>query len=73
MASERGLDCIAITDHDTVAGVAQAQARANELGIKYVVGAELSSVQDCRDVHILVYNIDVNADGFAREMSVTLP
>ena len=69
MASERGLDCIAITDHDTVAGVAQAQARANELGIKYVVGAELSSVQDCRDVHILVYNIDVNADGFAREMS----
>lgn len=69
MASERGLDCIAITDHDTVAGVAQAQARANELDVKYVVGAELSSVQDGRDVHILVYNIDVNADGFARDMS----
>lgn len=69
MAAERGLDCVSVTDHDTVAGVAEAQARAKELGIKYVVGAELSSVQDGRDVHILVYNMDINADGFARDIA----
>ena len=69
MANERGLDCIAITDHDTVAGVAEGQARAKELGLKYIVGAELSSVLDGRDVHMLVYNLDVNADGFARDMA----
>lgn len=68
LAYERGLDCISITDHDTVAGVAEGQARAKELGLKYLVGAELSSVQDGRDVHILVYNVDVFADGFARDM-----
>ena len=69
MASERGMDCIAITDHDTVAGVAEGQARAKELGLKYLVGAEISSVQDGRDVHMLVYNMDVNAHGFARDIA----
>lgn len=69
MAAERGLDCIAITDHDTVAGVAEGMARARELGIKYLVGAELSSVQDGRDVHILVYNLDLTADGFDRNIA----
>lgn len=68
MAFERELDCIAVTDHDTVSGAAEAQSRANELGLKCLVGAELSSVQDGRDVHILVYNMDVNAQGFARDM-----
>ena len=69
MAKERGLDCIAITDHDTVSGVAEGKARAKELGLKYLVGAELSSVHEGRDVHILVYNLDTSADGFARDMA----
>ena len=69
MAKERGMDCIAVTDHDTVSGVAEAQTRAKELGLKYVIGAELSSVLDGLDVHVLVYNLDVTADGFARDMA----
>ena len=69
MAAERKLDCIAVTDHDTVEGVAEGMSRAKELGIKYVIGAELSSIQDGRDVHMLAYNLDVNADGFARDMA----
>ena len=58
MAKERGLDCIAITDHDTLEGVERAKAKARELGLKYVVGAEISSVYNGLDVHILAYNID---------------
>lgn len=68
MARERGLDCIAVTDHDTVDGVAEAQARANELGLRCITGAELSSVQDGLDVHILVYNMDVSSPEFKREI-----
>lgn len=68
MAAERGLDCIAITDHDTVAGVDEALSRAAELGIKCLVGVELSSVQDGRDVHLLVYNMDVSSPEFKRDM-----
>ena len=69
MAHERGLDCIAITDHDTFCGVARARARANELGIKYVVGAEISSVFDGMDVHMLAYNVDITNPDFANAIA----
>ena len=61
MAKARGLDCIAITDHDTFDGVCRAKQHAEEVGLKYLVGAELSSVGD-REAHILVYNVDVSSD-----------
>ena len=69
MAKARGLDCISITDHDTFDGVARAQARARELGLKYVVGAEISSVSNGMDVHMLAYNVDVNSPEFQEKMA----
>lgn len=70
MASESGLKCIALTDHDTVMGVSRAKAEADRLGIKLITGVELSTVAaDGKDVHILAYNLDVNAPGFAEEMA----
>lgn len=57
LAAQRGLECIAITDHDTFDGVAEAAAQAATLGLRYVVGAELSCVDKC-EVHILAYNVD---------------
>ncbi|MCH5152520.1 MAG: PHP domain-containing protein [Clostridiales bacterium] len=64
MAKERGLDCIAITDHDTFQGVERARGRAHELGLKYVVGAEISSVLNGLDVHMLAYNVDIDNPEF---------
>ena len=64
MAKQRGLDCIAITDHDTFEGVARAQAHAKEVGLKYLVGAEISSVVDGVDVHMLAYNVDISSPEF---------
>ena len=66
MAKERGLECIAITDHDTTAGVKRAGIRARELGLKYVVGAEISSVFEGLDVHVLAYNVDVDNPEFCK-------
>ena len=64
MAKERGLDCISITDHDTFAHVERAKSRAKEVGLKYLVGAEITSVQDGTDIHMLVYNVDTTSDEF---------
>lgn len=51
-AKEKGLSAIAITDHDTVAGVEEASAEGEKLGIRVIPGAELSTrVDDC-DVHM---------------------
>ena len=67
LAKERGLDCIAITDHDTVSGVAEAATRAKEVGLKFLVGVELSCSSLC-EVHMLGYNMDVNSGEFAEEI-----
>ena len=69
MAKNRGLNCISITDHDTFGGSIRAQKYAQQVGMKFVVGAELSAVAG-QDVHILAYNIDVTAPEFTQEMQV---
>ncbi len=67
MAKERGLGCVAITDHDTVAGVELAKQTAKQLNIHCLTGMELSCV-DGFEVHILGYNMDTTLPGFEQEM-----
>lgn len=57
MAKNLGLEMIAITDHDTIDGIAEAQAAALELGVSFVPGIEIST-QDTEEVHILGLGID---------------
>ena len=68
MAAQRGLECIAITDHDTFDGVERARRRAEELGLKCLVGAEISSVYNGLDVHMLSYNVDLSNPEFRSSM-----
>lgn len=51
------LDVIAITDHDTAAGVRRAQAAAGDR-VEVIAGIELSSTLQGREVHILAYGVD---------------
>lgn len=60
MAREAGLSALAITDHDTVAGYAEAAQAGQTLGITVVPGVEISTVAEGQDIHILGYYIDVN-------------
>jgi len=57
LAAPKGMTCIAITDHDTVAGLDEALLAANEAGIECIPGIEIS-VQGNRELHILGYYID---------------
>jgi len=52
-ARAAGLAAIALTDHDTVAGIAEAAAAAAALGVRLVPGVELSAVEDDTETHIL--------------------
>ncbi|EXX85114.1 metal-dependent phosphoesterase [Paenibacillus darwinianus] len=60
LAKAGGLAAVAITDHDTVAGVAEAVAEGVRLGITVVPGVELSTVAEGRDIHILGYYFDLS-------------
>lgn len=57
-AAEGGLDVIAITDHDTIAGFAEADAVGRGVNVQVVTGIELSSTFQGRDVHVLGYFVD---------------
>ena len=58
LAVERGLRVLALTDHDTVAGVAEAAAAAATSGLRFIPGVELSTHVDAGEVHMLGYFID---------------
>lgn len=52
-ASRASLVAIALTDHDTVAGIPAAKAAAERTGVRLVAGIELSAVEQSREVHLL--------------------
>jgi predicted metal-dependent phosphoesterase TrpH len=54
-AKAAGLAAVAITDHDTVAGVDEALTEGERLGITVVPGVEVSTVASGNDIHILGY------------------
>ena len=52
-ANDAGLLAIALTDHDTVSGLAEAQAAGREFGVRVVNGIELSAVEGEAETHML--------------------
>jgi predicted metal-dependent phosphoesterase TrpH len=67
-AAEAGLDVIALTDHDTVAGHREA-ASVMPAGLTLLPGAELSCRLEGHSVHILAYLFDPENDALAGEMA----
>jgi predicted metal-dependent phosphoesterase TrpH len=66
LASAAGLTTISVTDHDTVAALAEVERCTTAAGITLVPGIEVTSVHEQRDVHVLGYFLDATNPGFAR-------
>ena len=58
LAADAGLQIIAVTDHDTVAGLNEARTAAGARGVRLVDGIEVTAVECGRDVHVLGYFFD---------------
>lgn len=56
-AKKAGLCAMALTDHDTMDGIEEAQQAANELGIELVPGVEISTEYNGREIHVLGYYV----------------
>jgi predicted metal-dependent phosphoesterase TrpH len=56
-ARKAGLAAVAITDHDTLGGVAEAMAEGERQGIEVVCGTELSAVEGDRELHLLALHV----------------
>lgn len=52
-AQIQGLAAVAVTDHDTVSGLDEAEAAARDLGLEFVRGCELSTSTELGEMHVL--------------------
>lgn len=68
IAREAGLAAVAITDHDTVAGLEEAMAEGRRLGMAVVPGVEISTVADGKDIHVLGYFMAVDDELFLERL-----
>jgi predicted metal-dependent phosphoesterase TrpH len=68
LALERGLEGIAVTDHDTTDGLEEAFAAAEGTGLDVVPGLEFSAEHDGTSLHVLAYWIDPADDGLRAEL-----
>lgn len=68
-ARDAGLDVVALTDHDTTDGWAEAQEAADEVGITFVPGVEVSTRMRGVGVHVLAYNIDPTYPALVSELA----
>ncbi|RZA05983.1 MAG: PHP domain-containing protein, partial [Moraxellaceae bacterium] len=60
-AKEREVDVLALTDHDTIAGLFLAQKAADEVGITLINGIEFSSQWGKGGVHIVGLGFKTNS------------
>lgn len=57
-AAARGVTIQALADHDTLAGVAEAMAAGQRLGVRIIPSTELNTESEWGDVHVLGYFLD---------------
>ncbi|HET6680172.1 MAG TPA: PHP domain-containing protein [Gemmatimonadaceae bacterium] len=68
-AAAIGLRTIALTDHDTMAGLSEAREAAREDGIELIPGVELSALEGRRQIDILGYGMDPDDEVFGSELA----
>jgi hypothetical protein len=57
-AAAKGVEMLALTDHDGVSGLAEARAKAESEGVHFVAGVEISVTWEETTVHIVGLQID---------------
>ncbi len=63
-AKVRGLECIAVTDHDSTNGIEESIAEGQRLGIQIIPGIEMSTDIPRAEVHVLGYFLDYHDEQF---------
>lgn len=58
LAARKGLGALALTDHDTLAGLEEAQIAAEAYHIEFIPGIEISALYSGRELHLLGLFID---------------
>jgi predicted metal-dependent phosphoesterase TrpH len=72
-AARAGVELLALSDHDTVSGVAEALRAGERYGVRVVPAVEISAIdadgETPRELHILGYNIDHTDPGLTARLA----
>ncbi len=68
-AVHAGLDCIALTDHDTVEGCEETATLCEKAGLGFIPGVELTAYALDEEIHILGFGLDIRNAVFLEKMS----
>ena len=71
-ARARRVGTLALTDHDTTAGLPEARAACERAGIRFVPGVELSSIWKGQTIHIVGLEVDDSRAGFQAHVTQVL-
>jgi len=71
-ARGRNVGTLALTDHDTTAGLAEARAACNATGIRFVAGVELSAQWRNQPIHLVGLQVDPGHAGFNTHLAGVL-
>lgn len=69
LAVECDLEALAITDHDTLSGLPEAELQAEDLPVEIIPGVEISCSFEGAAVHLLAYWPDPSHPTLARELA----
>jgi predicted metal-dependent phosphoesterase TrpH len=67
-AAARGVTIQALSDHDTLSGIAEAVAEGDRLGVRIIPATELNTESEWGDVHVLAYFVDPSDAPFEERM-----
>ena len=68
-AHEQGVEALALTDHDTLEGLAEAKTAAQTLGMYFVNGVELSCQWGGATIHVLGYGFSYDAEPLVKAIN----
>jgi predicted metal-dependent phosphoesterase TrpH len=69
LAASEGLSAIALTDHDTIDGIAEAKQRAETLGLGFIPGIEVEICWEPGEFHLLGLGIHRPSSGLLRTLA----
>jgi len=70
-ARDNGVEVLALTDHDCISGLPDAQAAASEYGVRLVNGVEISVTWAGHTIHIVGLNVDLASKALQDGLAAT--
>ncbi|MBE9516280.1 MAG: PHP domain-containing protein [Proteobacteria bacterium] len=71
-AADAGVEVLALTDHDTTTGLAEAAEAANTAGIELIPGVEISALWSRKTIHVVGLQVDPENEVLAAGLAGSL-